>query len=157
MLKKQIFIPAQSKKSSAVFNPRDSIGISYRTAQVQNEVVARFDQRKRLRQTLQKLKLESNDSSYANSVRGEAELNLSERRSSKVEVVNDEYSGERLVLNLRNLPREITRNNSIVQTEQNIKNSRKERSNLINPNQEDVYQSEARNLSDRGKQSQTRQ
>ena len=60
------------------------------------------------------MKLESNDSSYANSVRGEAELNLSERRSSKVEVVNDEYSGDRLVLNLRNLPREITRNNTIV-------------------------------------------
>ena len=73
------------------------------------------------------MKLESKNSSYANSARGEAELNLSERRSSKVEIVNDEYSGERLVLNLRNLPREITRNNMIVKTEQDNENSKKVR------------------------------
>ena len=42
-------------------------------------------------------------------------------------IINDEYSGERLVLNLRNLPREITRNNMIVKTEQDNENSKKER------------------------------
>ena len=77
-------------------------------------MVAKFDQRKKLRQTLQRLK-PAGAHDYGQDSEIEPEQ-IQSKRSSKVELANDEYTGERLVINLRDLPREITRNLTPIKT-----------------------------------------
>ena len=77
-------------------------------------MVAKFDQRKKLRQTLQRLK-PAGVHDYGHDSEKEPEQ-IQSKRSSKVELADDEYTGERLVINLRDLPRDITRNLTPIKT-----------------------------------------
>ena len=77
-------------------------------------MVAKFDQRKKLRQTLQRLKPGGVNDYVLDSERDPE--HFQSKRSSKVEITNDEYTGERLAINLRDLPREISRNLTPIKT-----------------------------------------
>ena len=59
---------------------------------------------------------------------------LSSRRSTKIEVSNDEYAGERVVINLRNVP-SASRNYGAVRTDKDQKVIREKTPGLIETEQ----------------------
>lgn len=78
----------------------------------------------------------------------EPDQRLSSRRSTKIEMSNDEYAGERVVINLRNVP-SASRNKNAVKTEKDL-NTRNKTPGLIDT-EKLVEKLSAQILSERGK------
>ena len=96
---------------------------------------------------MQRLKQEGNLQMYQES-NIEPEQRLSSRRSAKIEMSNDEYAGERVVINLRNIP-SASRNKNAARTEKDL-NCRNKTPGLIDT-EKLVEKLSAQILSERGK------